>query len=111
MSLVYIIQSFTNVLIQRFQTYQVQTEVYHTSEKDQEVRKEMTFCVNPRLDFQSSTKFARMFTNLTLWPERGEGRSVQNVARWNPHPCLNDGVGVCHPDRHPERGQVKSPGE
>ena len=35
----------TKAVIPRAQTYQVQTEVYHTSEKTQKGRQEMTFCV------------------------------------------------------------------
>ena len=52
----------TNSVIKRFKTYKVQTEVYHTSDKQKEVRKEMRFCVKTRLDFLSSSKFAKMAT-------------------------------------------------
>ena len=61
----------TKAVIQRSQTYQVHTEVYHTSEKQQEVWKEMTYNVKTRLNFQSSSKYARMSTNLILDAERG----------------------------------------
>ena len=54
---------------QRPQSYQVFNEVYHTSNKQQEVRKELTYCVKTRLDHQLNSKFARMSTILLLDPE------------------------------------------
>ena len=61
----------TNSVIRRSETYKVQTEVYHTLDKQKEVRKEMTFCVKTRLDFLSSNKFVKMATILTLDGQRG----------------------------------------
>ena len=58
-------------MIQRSETYKVQTEVYHTSDKQKEVRKEMNFCAKTRLDFLSSSKFAKMATILNLDGQRG----------------------------------------
>ena len=50
-------KSVTKGMVQRSQSYQVYNEVYHTSPKQQEVRKELPYNVKTRLDYQSNSKF------------------------------------------------------
>ena len=78
----------TKTVIQRSQTYQVHAEVYHLSEKQQEIRKEMTFNVKTRLDFQSNSKNARMSRNLILDGQRGvRAAQSRTLADGTPSPA------------------------
>ena len=64
-------RSLTKGVAQRSQSYQVYNEVYHTSPKQQEVKKELNYNVTTMLDYQLNFKFARMSTNLILDDQRG----------------------------------------
>ena len=56
---------------QRSQTYDIFTELYHASDKQQEVRREQTWNLKARLEFTANSKHPRLSTNLQLEPQRG----------------------------------------
>ena len=61
----------TKTVVQRSQTYDIFTESYHTSERQQEVRREQMWNLKARLEFTASSKHPRLSQNLQMEPLRG----------------------------------------
>ena len=73
---------------QRYHRYDIFTESYHTSERQQEVRREQTWNLKARLEFTANSKHPRLSQYLSMEPLRGvRGTESRNLRDGTPNPA------------------------
>ena len=75
----------TKTMVQRSQTYDIFTEPYHTSVRQQEVRREQTWNLKARLQFTASSKHPRLSQNISM--ELLRGTESRNLRDGTPNPA------------------------